>query len=325
MLLLSIGACYISPAKYWFFQFFGLFFQIIFILNIFVLIFWTLKKSKIAYIHFVVLIAGILYTGRFFQFSGNKAEGETIKIISYNTHSFENINNGNHAYTEIADFLLAENADIICLQEYIMTDRTLKTNASWQKISEIYKYTSENHSGEKIFSKFPLANNEKPKNRGQYMTFANININNKTLRIYSCHLQSTNFNPDNTQKKLLKTDSYKRELKRIVVNLRNAFVKRAKQADFIAQSLSKSPYPAIICGDFNDTPMSYTYQKIRGNKKDTFIEAGSGIPNTYKKLMSFLRIDYIFTDRDIDVAEYRVAKEINCSDHYPIVVKLKIE
>ena len=39
-------------------------------------------------------------------------------------------------------------------------------------------------------------------------------------------------------------------------------------------SRAASPYAVIVCGDFNDGPMTYTYNRIRGDLQDTFVESG---------------------------------------------------
>jgi len=321
-LLLSILACYVSPVKYWFLQFFGLFFPLIFIFNIIALALFIYFKSKFTYISLIALIISLFYVGRFFQFSSSGATNEeTIKVITYNVHGFQNVSDGRVTYNEICDFLLAEDADIVCLQEYFTRGIT---NEIQKKLRQTYKYMWGDYD-DVILSKYPFINKQKINAAGKKIIFSDINIDDKIIRVYSCHLQSTNFNPDDTQRRLTSNNSnYKRELKRVIVNLRNGFRNRAKQIDFIAQQISQSPYPTIVCGDFNDTPMSYTYQKMRKIMNDTFIEAGGGIPNTYRKLMSILRIDFIFTDKNIATKEYRVEKKIKYSDHYPVVVKLKI-
>ncbi|MDR2065391.1 MAG: endonuclease/exonuclease/phosphatase family protein [Prevotellaceae bacterium] len=326
-LLMSITACYINPSTYWIFQLFGLFFPVIFTVNIIAVIILVAIKSKVAYFNLAIFIISVFFAGRFFQFSGNKTDSENaVKVISYNVHDFKSIDNYyKTTYDEIADFLLAEDADIICLQEYVLNSNELNKYKILQKLYQKYKYTSDNYGGQKIFSKYPFEKKQKFNLAGACIVFADININGKTVRTYSCHLQSTRFNPDGTQQRLTsKNANYKKELKRVAVNLRDAFIKRSKQIELIAAEISKSKYPAIVCGDFNDTPMSYSYQKIKGKMKDTFIEAGSGMSNTYKKLFSFLRIDYIFIDKNISTLEYRVAKEIKYSDHYPVIVKFKI-
>ncbi|MDR3286634.1 MAG: endonuclease/exonuclease/phosphatase family protein [Prevotellaceae bacterium] len=327
MLLMSIAACYISPVKYWIFQLFGLFFPAIFVSNIIVVIILRIMKSKIVYFNFVIFIISILFWGRFFQFSGSKSDDEkNIKIISYNVHDFKNIDNYKATtYDEISTFLLAENADIICLQEYSANNSEIKSHKILQKLHQEYQYIYGDYGGQKIFSKYPFESENNFNFAGTRVVLTDININGKIVRAYSCHLQSTNFNPDGTQQLLTSQNAnYTKELKRVVVNLRNAFKKRAKQVELIAQNIAKSPYPAIVCGDFNDTPMSYSYQKIKGKMNDTFIVAGGGMPNTYKKLFSFLRIDYIFTDKNIATVEYTVAKKIKYSDHYPVIVKLQL-
>ena len=323
-MLMSILACFVSPAKYWIFQIFGLFFNVILISNIIILLILRLAKSKFAYLNFAVVIISLLYIGRFFQLHGGNAskDGETLKIITYNTHSFRNIDNNKTTYDEIATFLLNEDADIICLQEY---DINSTRNENIQKLHQHYKYVYD-YGGQKILSKYPFVDKQNFNFAGTSVVCADINIDGEIVRTYSCHLQSTSFNPEGTQQRLTADNAnYTRELKRVVVNLRRAFIKRAEQAELIAQNIKKSPYPTIVCGDFNDTPMSYSYQKIRGEMDDTFIEAGAGIPNTYKKLFSILRIDYIFTHKNITAVEYSVEKKIKCSDHYPVVVKFKLK
>ncbi|MDR2293485.1 MAG: endonuclease/exonuclease/phosphatase family protein [Prevotellaceae bacterium] len=325
-LLMSIAACYVNPSKYWILQLFGLFFPIIFTVNILAIIILFVIKSQTAYFNLAIFIVSVFFAGRFFQFSGSKTDNKNaIKIISYNVHEFKNIDNYKATCAEIVDFLIAEDADIICLQEYSPNNKELNRNKILQKLSQKYKYSSDNCGGQKIFSKHPVANKQKFNFAGTCLVFADININGKTVRTYSCHLQSTRFNPDGTQQRLTsKNANYTNELKRVVVNLRNAFIKRSMQVELITREISKSKYPTIVCGDFNDTPMSYSYQKMKGKMHDTFIEAGSGISNTYKKLFSFLRIDYIFIDKNISVMEHTVVKEIKYSDHYPVIVKFKI-
>ena len=63
--------------------------------------------------------------------------------------------------------------------------------------------------------------------------------------------------------------------------LKNALGLRGYQADTVRKQLDASPYPLIICGDFNDVPNSYTYFHIRGNLQDAFIAKCFGIGRSY--------------------------------------------
>ena len=86
--------------------------------------------------------------------------------------------------------------------------------------------------------------------------------------------------------------------------------------------IAASPYPAIVLGDFNDTPVSYTYKKMRGDLEDTFINAGSGFAYTYNRLFSMLRIDYIFHSPRYDTETYH-SEDLPWSDHNPVFVRLR--
>ncbi len=83
-------------------------------------------------------------------------------------------------------------------------------------------------------------------------------------------------------------------------------------------NIQKSPYPAIICGDFNDTPMSYTYWKLSRGRRDSFKDAGKGFGATYSMLQPLLRIDYILSPKDVRATSHKIVK-LKYSDHYPVV------
>jgi endonuclease/exonuclease/phosphatase family metal-dependent hydrolase len=93
--------------------------------------------------------------------------------------------------------------------------------------------------------------------------------------------------------------------------------------DILSAHIRQSPYPTIVCGDFNDTPVSYTYHKMRGKLVDAFIESGSGIGNTYLGNFPSFRIDYIFHSKSFRSCCFRTDR-INMSDHYPVMCTLSL-
>ena len=107
-------------------------------------------------------------------------------------------------------------------------------------------------------------------------------------------------------------------IKGIGNRLKEAFVKRSEQSILIHSIAKKSTYPVIVCGDFNDTPLSFTYRKIRQNMSDAFVESGlgSGVTFVGKKFFSF-RIDYLLHNKEFQSKEYTTYK-VKHSDHYPI-------
>ncbi|MBS1935054.1 MAG: endonuclease/exonuclease/phosphatase family protein, partial [Bacteroidetes bacterium] len=155
---------------------------------------------------------------------------------------------------------------------------------------------------------------------------ADINVNGDTIRVFTTHLQSVLFrSKDFRDLETIKNvdDSVLQASKSIVKKLRHAYSLRSGQADLVRGQLDKSPYPSIICGDFNDVPNSYTYFHIRGNKQDAFIKKGLGIGRTYVNLSPTLRIDYILADPEFSVLQ---CKRFNLpySDHHPVVADLQL-
>jgi endonuclease/exonuclease/phosphatase family metal-dependent hydrolase len=88
--------------------------------------------------------------------------------------------------------------------------------------------------------------------------------------------------------------------------------------------MSQSPYPVIAAGDFNDTPLSYTYSILSNKMRDVFYERGKGIGTTYSGKIPFLRIDYILTDLCFTPLKFSIIKK-KYSDHYPIAALVSYE
>jgi endonuclease/exonuclease/phosphatase family metal-dependent hydrolase len=104
--------------------------------------------------------------------------------------------------------------------------------------------------------------------------------------------------------------------------LKSGYFFRGQQSDIVRRELDKSPFPVVICGDFNDIPNSYTYSTIKGDMQDAFLEKGAGIGRTYRNLAPTLRIDYIFVDKKFKVQQVKRVLE-PYSDHYPVVADVE--
>ena len=91
----------------------------------------------------------------------------------------------------------------------------------------------------------------------------------------------------------LKGNDIPEGVKNLTTRLMIANKNRAHQAEEIQRHIDGSPYPVILCGDFNDTPLSYTYRQLSRKLTDSFIEKGRGIGNTYIGGFPSFRIDYV--------------------------------
>jgi endonuclease/exonuclease/phosphatase family metal-dependent hydrolase len=319
---------YISPARIWILAYFGLLFQLFVFVNIILLIIWIVGRNKrFIILHVIAFVPNIFFSGYFFRpFSGEKdidAKAENIKLLSYNLQGFRIPYQKNTTHEKIAEFINKENPDIICLQEFYTNDKM--TEELFASLLDEYKYHVVFYSvkrkntsyGVATFSRYPIKMTlEIPfENTANAAMYTDIDIHGKVIRVYNVHLQSIKLNINN-----LFSGKNKRinEIEEVSSRLKTAFIKRAGQVDIMAKHIDVSPYPVIVCGDFNDTPMSYTYNKIKGNLLDTFCEAGKGMPSTYRlSIVPFFRIDYILHDKIIESLTYSVHR-IDCSDHYPI-------
>ena len=111
-------------------------------------------------------------------------------------------------------------------------------------------------------------------------------------------------------------------LQNMAIRLKSAFLLRSNQAKVISAHLSKSPYPVIVCGDFNDTPISYAYRTISKGLTDAFVNSGKGFGNTLVGPIPYFRIDFVLHDKKLKSGHFRTIKTNPLSDHHPLTVQI---
>jgi endonuclease/exonuclease/phosphatase (EEP) superfamily protein YafD len=182
--------------------------------------------------------------------------------------------------------------------------------------------------GHAVFSKYPLQNDIRYPLDSSYYNLLSMDVIVDSARIFNLnvtHLASVRFaENDINYIESLKEKGTQVEInqksKSIIYRLRNAFSMRARQANLIDSIKDETDYPIIICGDFNDVPGSYVYQKVKGDLQDPFVTKGFGFGRTYRNIMPTLRIDYILFDGEhLQPKTYR-SPNVNLSDHRPVIV-----
>ena len=341
-LFMAYLANYLNPKIYFFAALCGLFYPYILFVNILFIVLWLFRVRKYCFISLIAILMGFNSFQRFYQFSGKDIPSDStdlVKMLSYNVQIFGLYNNENQQ-DEIIHFLKGEMPDIVCLQEYCQdnTQKLVRQLKDSLNAADYHLYTPLSRGkyqfGMVIFSKFPIVNKETiffKDAKTNHAMFADLKINEDTIRVYNVHFQSLYFGAEDylfakqaTSNTDFSNDELKKNSIRILKKIKKGFAKRSSQADALSDHIKLSPYKTIVCGDFNDTPWSYTYKQIRNLLDDSFVRSGKGRGYTMviNRLLSF-RIDYIFHDKSFKNYGFKTTKS-NASDHYPICTYLRI-
>lgn len=345
--MLPLAACFlsqwISPATFWPLAFFGLLFPVLIAIQfVFVLLFLILRSKAIVLPVILILFGwnSIVHTFQIFSPAGSaSAEKNTIQVMTYNVRLFDIVhwsglkNQSEGIFSYVSDL----KPDILCFQEFALQDpgkfsiEYIKSKLTFLPYSVIeYNFISQNRKhGVAIFSRYPIirSGHEHFEDTKNMMLYADILIDVDTIRVYNNHLESIHFDRDEFQ--WIDTTANKTRIPRdkiteIINRMKGAYIKRATQADIVRKNIDNSPYRVIVCGDFNDTPVSYTVHKIGSNLFDSFRSGGRWLGITFPNVKAPLRIDYILHAKEMVSSNYQIGK-IKFSDHRPVSCRIAIK
>ncbi|MBP6365518.1 MAG: endonuclease/exonuclease/phosphatase family protein [Bacteroidales bacterium] len=331
-LVLSYLSVFINPSFVSFPLFFGLYFIPILLVNITLLIAGMLRRSGATWITFFTILPSLLFADMFVNWGepNRGEEGISLKVMTYNVGMFAHKRDVGResALGSIARFCGENNPDIICFQEFYIRDtgmiKTLFKEYPFRS-SHFYKLKSGSRFGNLTLSRFPIKESGEItfKKSTNLCIYSDIDHYGRAIRIYNTHLESHSISFTSLVKRISNSEKMSEELLDVHDKMANTFKKRSRQVDTIAAHSSASEIPAIICGDFNDTPMSYTYHILSRGKEDSFRESGKGMSATYGSLWPLLRIDYVLYPSGWWAMSHRTPKE-PWSDHYPVITELII-
>ena len=334
-LILSYCAVYINPTKFIIPLFFGLYFLPILFFNLLLLIVALVFKSKSAWISLAVIIPAFFFTGRFFKFKNKNADlprEDVITVMSYNVGSFHI---GGFPSDSLKDIVIEEirkiKPDIICLQEisFAFTDTLERLFPFYEFHSHHYKNSSKRINGMTILSKYEILERGNIAFKSSYnlSMYSDIVIVEDTIRVFNNHLESYALSFKSLIKRLKTKDTTTQmatdEIYEVHKKIGKTVLRRTLQVDSLAKLIDSSPYPTMICGDQNETPMSYAYTTLASGHKDSFKEAGKGFGATFTIFYPLIRIDYIFAPPTSTVLSHKTLKWPH-SDHYPIIAEISL-
>jgi len=332
-LLLSYLAVHVSPESFALPAFFGLAYPYLLLINILIAIAWAILLKFEALISVVVIAMGITHLTNYIKIGkpSGKKEG-TFKVMSYNVrmfNSYETQNSGSEK--KVIAFLKEQKPDVICLQEFYINgnpdekDHYFKTalGGKYQSHMKMIGSGRNRYYGIVTYSKYPIVNKGQMVHAGSssLSIFTDVVIGKDTFRIFNNHLQS--FRLKRMERSFVEemTDPADNEaivaMRSLSLSLKKGFIRRAQQAESLKARIEKSPYPVIVAGDFNDTPVSYSYRKIRKGLNDSFVHSGYGAGFTYRGNYPANRIDYILYDNKLESRFFEIFK-VRYSDHYPV-------
>ena len=329
----------VSPAKSMIFPYLGLFFPFFFIINCCFLIYWLIVRKWMLF--FVVLCSffvcwkPITHYIPFHPFPEDVTKKNTLKILTYNVMAFGYQDHTPEKPNPILQYIINSDADIVCMQEYFVgIQANYLTQKKIEQALNMYPYhytiplVRKNRYiiGLAIYSKYPILNSRKIRYDSTFngSTIHEIDVQGKKLFVVNNHLESFKLTMEDRSKytdfiKNMNADTFDELKETVQQKLDNAFLIRAEQAEIVAeeiQKLNEDDY-LIVCGDLNDTPISYAYRVVNNSMTDAFSSSGNGLGITYNQHNFRFRIDHIFHSSNMKAYNATVDK-VSASDHYPM-------
>lgn len=337
---LSVINAYINPQHFIWTTVFGLAFWVILIFNVVVFFFLLLLWSNKIWISVLALLIAIPGISKSFSFGSKEKADNSIRIMSYNVHQFITVNkemDKEQLTNRLMDMVREQSPDILCCQEfgYFKTGKTrpkgIEAFAENVGFQYVYYNRKSNYAGNVIFSKYPIAKVAEDSGFGQENTYGvmvSVDAGEKgKFHVANVHLLSYMIT-DNEIDILTNTSERKNNLdtigKKVLHKLNYAFQRRSDELKKVLDGMPPVGGPIIVCGDFNEPPLSYNYRQMqKAGFVDTFTKVGFGIKPTYAGKLPLLRIDYVWANEGVKPLDFERYK-YKASDHYPIILDFEI-
>ncbi len=312
--------------------------------------YWAFRMKWLRTIPFVICLLlvqeGVSQSFAFQTSLTDKFSEKRFKIMTQNVEVFNiySWQKRENARDKILKDVMDADPDVLLFQEFFSHNENGVENNNiehFKNLTSLNNYhfnirikagdKHDRHFGVVAFSKYPIVNKGEIKledTRNQ-IAFCDIQLpENKIVRLFNVHLQSIYLNHDefdfSYEKYAEEPPSMLSKPLSIMRKLKRAYAKRGIQTKKLIEAIEKSPYPVVVCGDFNDTPVSFTYNSLKKYLKDAFLEDGLGIGATYAGAIPALRIDYIFADPRLEVLNFHKFNKRN-ADHYGLITELSYE
>ena len=297
-------------------------------------LFWLFSRPRRGILSVIGLLLGYWLVPRTLAFHTPKTAGEgveTFTLLSYNVSAF-----GLESYykdpqrrvplkaRQLTDWAVRHPAGIKCFQEFYNGDQAPTFHMVARLGEAGYRYHAFLYSDDRgsigvaTFSRYPIiAHGQHSFNSSNGLVWSDIQIGNDTIRVINVHLQSMGIRVRQVFKEG-DISVVKAETRSVLGALKIGFKARQGEVRVIEKLIKQSPYPVLVTGDFNDTPYSVVYERLRRLLPNAFEDAGHGFGFTLNQAPRTIRIDNQFFDPRLKILDFITHHDQPNSDHYPI-------
>ena len=326
LLWASCGVTYLSPESHPRLGLLSLMFPLFLLANTLFVPFWLIFKVKRTWLPVVGLACCFSFVRDYFPVNWPSAVPDsTLTIVSYNSHNMGSKEADMEDGTNIVvKYLVESDADIISLQESPVRGKLFQ-------MMQDAGYECANVKEFALCSRLPVLSYDTLALDGHpaHCLQAYLLDGQDTIMLINPHLESNHFSPEikKAYAEAIETherDSIRKGLEPVVDLMAVASPVRSRQVDSIQAMIDEwLPRPVIVCGDFNDTPVSYSHRVLTSKLRSAFRESGNGLGFTFHDKGFPVRIDHILYSGDRWKSyQSSVCDTLTCSDHFPIHTKL---
>ena len=255
----------------------------------------------------------------------------SFEVTTFNVRRLDEFEwlDGDQTRQDIATWLAEQPDGIWCFQEFPKRGKATLRSAgfSWLKPRRRL-FTWPREAGPALASSYPVKDwttymfEDEDAGQGRVLQ-ADVETPAGLVRVFNVHLQSLHF--DHADYDAVEEGPSREQGARLWGLITDASKARALQAQELVRRMEESPYPVIVAGDFNDTPMSYAMHALRGSRaEDTFAAASFGPGGTHLGAIPGLRIDGILADTTLQCVSHRTHGVV-MSDHRPVTAVLQAQ
>ncbi len=337
-MILTFLVPWIDPGRVWFLPLVGLAAPVTYVATVVLALWWVIRWRLLRASLMMALVVGglfrlsLYYKPAIRRVYDNETFGRgTFKVMTYNVRSFYG-ERGENSAGGVLRLIAEQEPDIVCLQEF--NARLAERSSEYAWLEETYQSTAFGRTQAPdslygaplvILSKYRILRS------GVALTpsasvWADVLMGRDTVRIFNNHLRSTAIKASDgdyiASHRFLSDSAGETRIRSMVTRLRDNSILRAAQVDSISAAIAASRPQRIVCGDFNDTPVSYVYHRMARGLNDAFRVCGSDYSHTFRGFWNMLRIDYVLSSPQFETLSYEVLPA-TWSDHLPVVVRLR--